>query len=248
MSHQDEDRRIRDQAEDLRQSLSWLLSGVDWSRVTFRGDCTWTALQLVATALLWAWSDETTLGERFFSARRIANHLFQPQREFAGSSQAFLKLLVRWTETLLAAVQKALRARMQEAFAPSWLVHGFSIFGVDGSRVDLPRTRSHEVANAPARIRRGQKLKRNRRKKPRTAAHTKKANRPQRWLTLLWHVGTNLPWAWRTGPTGSSEREHLREMLDERDWCVQARTLRNLGCYSFFPSFCLSSRSRERRC
>ena len=35
------------------------------------------------------------------------------------------------------------------------------------------------------------------------------------WLTLLWHVGTGLPWAWRTGPSDSSERGHLEEMLAE---------------------------------
>jgi hypothetical protein len=35
------------------------------------------------------------------------------------------------------------------------------------------------------------------------------------WLTLFWHVGTGLPWAWRTGPSDSSEREHLQEMLME---------------------------------
>jgi len=43
----------------------------------------------------------------------------------------------------------------------------------------------------------------------------KKANSPQMWLTLLWHVGTGLPWAWRTGPSDSSERGHLEEMLGE---------------------------------
>ena len=35
------------------------------------------------------------------------------------------------------------------------------------------------------------------------------------WLTLFWHVGTGLPWAWRTGPSDSSERQHLQEMLAE---------------------------------
>lgn len=216
MSHQDKDcRQVRFNADCLKRALRWLLCQADWSSIQFRDDCTWLPLQLAATAILWAWSDEPTLGERFFAARRIAAHLDQPQREFAGSSQAFLKMLVRWTAALVAVVQVALRRRMQEALAASWMVYGFILFSVDGSRVDVPRTKSHEAVNAPARNKQGRKLKRNRRKKPRTAAHTKKANTPQMWLTLLWHVATGLPWAWRTGPTGSSEREHWGQMLGE---------------------------------
>lgn len=216
MSHQDEDRcQVRYNAEYLKQSLHWLLCHVDWSGVVFRDDCTWKPAQLAATALMWAWSDERTLGERFFAARRIAEHLYQPQREFAGSSQAFLKMLVRWTALIVVVVQAALRQHMQDALINSWKIYDFVVFGVDGSRVDLPRTLSHAAVNAPARNKKGQKLKRNRRRKPRTAAHTKKANTPQMWLTLLWHAGTGLPWAWRTGPTGSSEREHWLQMLAE---------------------------------
>ena len=32
---------------------------------------------------------------------------------------------------------------------------------------------------------------------------------------MLWHVGTGLPWHWVTGPSDSSERDHLRQMLPE---------------------------------
>jgi hypothetical protein len=35
------------------------------------------------------------------------------------------------------------------------------------------------------------------------------------WLTMLWHVTMGLPWAWRTGPSDSSERAHAKEMLRE---------------------------------
>lgn len=216
MSHQDKDRSVvRYNAECLKQALQWLLCHGDWRSIEFRDDCTWTPLQLAATAILWAWSDEPTLGERYFASRRIAEHLYQPQREFAGSSQAFLKMLGRWTAALVAVVQTALRRRMPEALAASWRVYGFIVFGVDGSRVEVPRTNSHEAVNGLARNKQGRKLKRNRRKKPRTTAHSKKANTPAIWLTLLWHVATGLPWAWRSGPTGSSERDHWRQMLDE---------------------------------
>src|SRR5947209_7948242 len=33
------------------------------------------------------------------------------------------------------------------------------------------------------------------------------------WLTVLFHVGTGLPWDWRIGPSDSSERDHLRQMI-----------------------------------
>jgi hypothetical protein len=35
------------------------------------------------------------------------------------------------------------------------------------------------------------------------------------WVTTVWHLGIGLPWNWRLGPSNSSEREHLRTMLDE---------------------------------
>lgn len=224
MSHQDQVRvqdgcqdrcQVRLNAEYLKRALQWLLGQVDWRGIGLREDCRWTPLHLAAAALLWAWSDEATLGERFFAARRLANHLYQPQREFAASRQAFIKLLARWSTPLIAAILAVFRRRMQDALAASWTIYDFIVFGADGSRVDLPRTQSHEAVNGLAKDKRGRKIKRNRRKKPRTKAASKKANAPQRWLTLLWHVGTGLPWAWRTGPTGSSEREHFRQMLDE---------------------------------
>jgi hypothetical protein len=213
MSHQDKDcSSIWTHGECLKQALRWLLLyHVDWRGIEFRADCTWAPLHLVATAILWAWSDEPTLGERFFAARRIAEHLYRPQREFAGSSQAFLKMLTRWTELLVAVVRTALRRRMQEALAGSWTLFGFVVFGVDGSRIEVPRSKSHETVHGPARNKQGRK----RRRKPRTAAHAKKANTPAMWLTLLWHVASGLPWAWRSGPAGSSEREHWRQMLGE---------------------------------
>ena len=33
------------------------------------------------------------------------------------------------------------------------------------------------------------------------------------WITMLWHAGLGLPWNWRTGPSDSSERDHLLQMI-----------------------------------
>lgn len=205
--------KLRYNSQYLLQALSWLLGSVDFHALCFRADCTWLPLQLAATALLWAWSDELTLGERFFAAHRLAEHLYQPDRPFAGSVQAFQKMLVRWTVVFVTCLQAAFRDRMQTALAADWLVHGFVLFGVDGSRFELPRTQSNEAAYSPPPEPRPGKNRQ--RKKPYDAAHDKKATVPLMWLTLLWHVGTGLPWAWRTGSSDSSERVHWREMLTE---------------------------------
>ena len=216
MSHQDKDRcRVRYNAEYLQQALQWLLGRVAWSGIQFRQDCTWLPAQLARAALIWAWSDELTLGERFFTARKITAQLDQPQQEFAGSSQAFWKMLVRWTARLVTLIQACFRQSVQDTLAANWSLHGWIVFGVDGSRIELPRTRSHEAAYSPSAKRRSKKKKHRRRKTADDAAAAKKARTPLIWLTILWHAGTGLPWAWRIGATDSSEREHWMQMLPE---------------------------------
>lgn len=212
MSHQDRHAgRVRLNSVCLLEALQWLMRGVSWSGVALRDDCTWTPRWLAAGALLWAWSNEDTLAERFACSRRLIGHLRGGDAPPAGSYQAFMKLLQRWTKRLIAALQQALRRRMQE-FAGSWRMHGLVVFGVDGSRIDLPRTRSNEAAYAPSRKR--SPKKRRARRRPRQTAGEKKAQQAQLWLTTMYHVALHLPWDWRIGPSDSSERAHAREMLD----------------------------------
>jgi hypothetical protein len=180
--------------------------GIDWSGIHLRNDCRWTPRALASAALLWAWSDEQTLGERFRTVRKIAMHLAGGQHQLATSYQAFTKVLRRWTDELVSLLQMALQARMQQTLPQHWRVAGFILFGVDGSRIELPRTRSHERAYSSIR-------KKRRRRKRLAAKDRQKANSPQLWLTTMWHAGTGLPWDWRTGPVDSSERAHMRQML-----------------------------------
>ena len=225
MSHQD----FRVPAERLnagylKVALQWLFVGVGWSVIGFRADCTWTPRLLSATALLWAWSDEGTLVERFRTARKIALFLFPQPNAPATSYQAFTKILRKWTGTLTVAIRTALRRRMEQALAACWQVGGFVMFAVDGSRVDLPRTVAHEKASAASRKRpkkKGKKKGQKGRRSSRATGHSRQADSPQMWLTTMWHAATGLPWEWRTGPSDSSERGHLWEML----WGLPAAVL-----------------------
>ncbi len=36
---------------------------------------------------------------------------------------------------------------------------------------------------------------------------------PQVWITLMWHIGLEVPWCWKLGPSNSSERQHVMEMI-----------------------------------
>ena len=213
MSHQDPKVGERFQADYLKRALQWLLSGISWSTIALRADCSWTPSLLASAALLWAWSDEATLVERFRSARSIVLFMFPGQPERAGSYQAFTKVLRRWTGALVACLQTALRDRMQQALPDCWKIHDFILFGVDGSRTELPRTVSHERRYAASRKKKAKKKQQAKKKAARQQSHARKADSPQLWLTTLLHVGTGLPWDWRTGPADSSERAHLLEML-----------------------------------
>src|SRR3989442_14667471 len=53
----------------------------------------------------------------------------------------------------------------------------------------------------------GMRRKKNERNKP-------QPQEPQAWITLLWHMGLRLPWSWRLGPSNSSERGHVIEMIE----------------------------------
>jgi hypothetical protein len=129
-----------------------------------------------------------------------------PGQHESVSYQAFVKLLRRHSALLLFALVEALQRRMREGLARSYRVAGYLVFGVDGTRIDVPRSLANEQAFGAARCR-------TRRRGRRRRSDQKKAAAPRIWLTMLWHVGAGLPWSWTSGPTGSSERTHVREML-----------------------------------
>jgi hypothetical protein len=217
MSHQDLtlDTPPAAHHQDLKAVLDWLLHGANFSGVHFRDLCTWTPRSLTCAALLWAWSDQAALTERFAAARKIAVVALGLSTLTATTYQAFLKMLRAWTVLLAAVLVLALRRRMQEDLAERFLVAGYAVFGVDGSRLELPRTASNQAHFAP-RPKRRSKPKRGRpsaHAARAAAAAAKKANSPQMWLTTMWHVGTGLPWDWRLGPSDSSERGHLLQMI-----------------------------------
>ena len=218
MSHRDQGRTsaVGSHADDLYKAYECLVPKSSLADVSFRKDCTWTPRLLAFAALLWSWSDYRNLDERFENARKIIVHRFGKQREPATSYQAFIKLLRRWTATFVNCLTQAFRAKMIATLSAAWEVAGWLVFAVDGSRVGVPRTRRNEERYSPKSklSRESQKRRRTRRRRRQEKKRRQQqANVPQIWLTVLWHVASGLPWAWKTGPSDSSERAHLEAML-----------------------------------
>lgn len=234
MSHQDRKlkTRIVVNHESLKQAVNELFTTKAFRQVKARRGSKWTARMLVTTALFWACSGCTGLKERFQQAAKLAGKILRWLPDPGRTYQGFIKQLQKWHVELLLACMGELRGLMKQDLFGHWEIAGFVVIAGDGSRIELPRTQSNEAAYSPKRKKKRTKSKRKagkkqcsrgekrsnrtkRQKRQSAESIAKKANSPQMWLTLFWHVGTGLPWAWRTGPSGSSERQHLQEMLAE---------------------------------
>ena len=208
MSHQDV-RTLPADPEGTPPVARWMLTLIHGSIIdqfAFRKTACWTPRQFVTTAVLWGLGEASTLSERFAIASQTACRLFPHSHRLGASYQAFLKLLIRWSGVIIVLLMQECRRRMilLEGFVDS---HGFVLFGVDGTRIALPRTAANEQAFAaglnPACRRRG--------KRRHTARQ--QAEIPSVWLTMIWHLGCGLPWLWRLGKANASERDHLRNMV-----------------------------------
>lgn len=232
MSHQDRTSCIVVNHETIKQVADWLLPSGLFAGMKVRGHATWKPRMLAVAALLWATSEQSTLSERFERARKIVKKVFRWQPSPGATYQGFMKVLGKWHVNLLLAIVPEVRVRMKESLPGQWMIAGYVVFAGDGSRIELARTKSLEDAFSPKRkkTRKNQKKTRSskgRRGRGRSSSKRKpakqqspeslkkKSNSPQMWWTLFWHLGSGLPWAWRTGPSDSSERAHLEEMLAE---------------------------------
>jgi len=233
MSHQD--RKSTEQIvvnhESLKQAINTLFTAKAFRKVKeARDGAKWTPRMLVVVALFWACSGLKGLKDRFQEACKLARKIFRWLPDPGKTYNGFIKQLRKWHVELQLLCVGELRVLMKQDLFGQWEIAGFVVIAGDGSRIELPRTASNEAKYSPKRKKKGSRKggrgkgkesgrrrgKQWRRAKRQSAESIyKKTNSPQMWLTLFWHVGTGLPWAWRTGPSDSSERRHLEEMLGE---------------------------------
>lgn len=231
MSQQDQADGIIVNHEVLKQVADELLPASVFRGIDSRSDATWKPRMVVLTVLFMLTSGKKTLSAGFQLGRKVVDKIFRWHRSPGTSYQGFVTQLCKWHFELKLAVMIHLQGEMQGRLPDEWTMHGFVVMACDGSRVELSRTASLEEAYSPKKKssakkksspsrgkgkRKARKTTRKKRKKARLQSSEsikKKANSPQMWLTLMWHVGSGLPFDWRTGRSDSSEREHVQQML-----------------------------------
>jgi DDE family transposase len=215
-------RRVRialTNADQFRELQNWLLpnNGI-FANFKRHGNTSWLPCSLVWLALCWSWSQAKNVTDCF-------THAVECCQLIAGESalstyQGFMGALVRSTDPILSVLWPVLHIRMQEIAGNLWRIGGWAPIAFDGSRSTAPRSESNEEALCARNYGRGKTAKYRKKKSKGMRRKKNEKNKPQpqepqAWITMLWHMSLRLPWKWKLGPSNSSERAHVMEMVGE---------------------------------
>lgn len=154
----------------------------------------WSDRFLVFCAILISMVGGPALLDRFKLARSLIVQL-NPTRKRPGAGYGgFIDTLTRHSERLLAVVIVSLRKAVVRCAGPQWRTHGFVLLGVDGTKIEVPRTDANidqfKIAN-------------------------KTHAGPEMLLTCLFHLNTRALWSFRRDCGTGSERGLLQKMIPD---------------------------------
>ncbi|QDT02009.1 Transposase DDE domain protein [Rubripirellula lacrimiformis] len=213
------------QGEQLAKAIRWIANDQLFAKVRVHGNANWVPTHLMQVAILWVWSSQSLLVESTKDAIKSVESLFGTTG--IHSYQTLITALQKYTEQILPPLVQRMHHLMEKTDQASFRIGIWLVLAVDGSRLDACRTLANEKRFCKPKNKRGSKKNKKKNKRGRHANKRKPVSKkknynpqpvgPQVWLTLLWHVGQRLPWAWKIGPSYSSERAHLLEMLNALD-------------------------------
>jgi hypothetical protein len=153
----------------------------------------WTPRAAAMAAVLMALDVGCTLAVRCQDALACLGIDFRRGRRVGRTYNGLLKALVRQAPVVLPRLKADLRRQAWAALAKVPKVRGWVLLAVDGSKADLPRTRSLEKHFGIA----------------------DNGHNPQALITAIVEVFTGLLWDWRIGPGRGSEKHQLIDMAGE---------------------------------
>lgn len=205
----------------LLELWQWFLPASIFAKFTFHGNTKWDPTHLVILAFCWTWSDARCLTDAFVEASECCRTLFGSAA--LSTYQGFMGALVKWSSPMVRSLTWVMRQRMQEIGGRFWRIGKWVPIAFDGSRSTAPRTKSNEAAYCAANYGKGTTAKYRKKKtkgmrRRKNQKNTAQPQEPQAWITMMWHMGLRLPWAWRLGPSNSSERGHVMELLNDEEF------------------------------
>jgi hypothetical protein len=213
--------RTPSNAKQVNELLRWFLPdpGI-FAGLKLHGNTKWLPVPMVCLALCWAWAEARHVTDAFETSVEQCRLLGMSS---VNTYQGFMNALATWTDPLLRLLWPVLHRSMQEIGGSFYRVGDWMPIAFDGSRSTAPRTKSAEQAFCAPNYGRGKTAKYRKKKSKGMRREKNERNKaqpqaPQLWVTMLWHMGLRLPWIWRLGPSNSSERAHVMEMLDEGDF------------------------------
>jgi hypothetical protein len=218
---------------EIKRAVNWILNdeGI-FAKVDVHGNAVWYqfgVIALVRIAIFWMWSDKTSLVDAADGAISYCRKIFGGVA--INSYQSLTSALGKYDCQIRPILWSHLQGLMKNCGQAEFRIGLWVVLAVDGSRFNVPRTLQNQKAfcKPPKKKKRKKNSKGNNKKKTkrgRTQAKKKPASKkshynpqpvgPQMWLTLVWHVGQRLPWCWKIGPSYSSERDDMKDMLTHK--------------------------------
>jgi len=209
----------RKNKEIFKALLGWLIPEDElFTKDRFHGNIKWTPEQLAQQAVIWAWQDTRNVTDAFAVTLEICEDL--KIENGAKTYTAFVNALDRYRKVFRLRLGDQFQTLAEEAAGRFWRDGDWVLMGFDGSRVTTPRTVSNEKEFCAPNYGKGMTAKYRKKKTKGMRRRKNEKNKsqpqaPQAWITMMWHMSLRLPWTWRLGPSNSSERGHVMEILQQ---------------------------------
>jgi Transposase DDE domain len=224
-ARQSKQRQQRSRRECVRwKNLTALMELVKWCALvgelftedTFHGNIKWKPEELVTQAIIWSWQETKNVTDAFGRSVEICREL--GMTNIANNYPSFMNGLHRHADIFTLRLRQHYQKLAEEVSGPHFRSGDWVPIGFDGSRSTAPRTVSNEQAFCAPKYGHGKTAKYRKKKskgmrRKHNQQNPQQPQAPQVWMTMMWHMGLRLPWTWRLGPSHSSERDHVKEML-----------------------------------
>jgi hypothetical protein len=147
----------------------------------------WKLMPLLMVCMMSMFCPEKAEKDRFEVAREYYIAMYPHGKRPGETQEGFLAALARLPRYFFKAIQPVLRRRVAKVLERVWYVDGWIPFGVDGSRLALPRFATLERHFGTAGT----------------------GDFPQLWVTTIVHLSTGVAWSWRFGRSDASERHQF---------------------------------------